>query len=255
VTVTAIIQARLGSTRLPGKVLTDIAGQPMLGRILQRVAAADSIDAVVVATTDAPEDDRICDYVLGNSPHAVFRGSQLDVLDRYYECARLHGADVVVRVTADDPLKDPGIIDAAVALLKADVDLDYCSNTIEPTFPEGLDVEVFRFRALEQAHREASLPSEREHVTPYLYKHPELFRVRNFRMDRNLSDWRWTVDEQVDIDFMTAVYSHFKSQPLVAYAEVIDWLAKNPSVQLLNADVARRAGYQKSLAAEQGNPI
>jgi spore coat polysaccharide biosynthesis protein SpsF len=244
----------MGSSRLPGKVLADIAGKPMLARILERVSAARSLDAVVVATTDLPEDDQLEDYVRHTTPFAVFRGSALDVLDRYYQAAKAHGAAVVARVTADDPLKDPRIIDQAVSLLDNGIDLDYCSNTIAPTYPEGLDIEVFRFAALERAHADATLPSEREHVTPYLYKHTELFRIHNFLYEQDLSSWRWTVDRQADLDFIRAVFSHFYDQPLVSFVDVIDWLSENPNVRALNDDVVRREGYLKSLAAEGNIP-
>jgi spore coat polysaccharide biosynthesis protein SpsF len=247
---TAIIQARMGSTRLPDKVLADIVGKPMLARILERVSAARSVDAVVVATTNLSEDDRLADYVR-TTPFALYRGSALDVLDRYYQAAKMHRAAIVVRVTADDPLKDPGIIDQAVSLLEGRTDLDYCSNTLAPTYPEGLDIEVFRFAALERAHAEASLPSDREHVTPYLYKHPEFFKLHNFRHHHDLSDWRWTVDRPHDLDFMRAVFTHFHDQPLVSYVDVIDWLSKNPDVRAINAGIVRNEGYLMSLAAER----
>jgi spore coat polysaccharide biosynthesis protein SpsF len=248
--VVAIVQARMGSHRLPGKVLKPIAGRAMIARVLERVLAADRVDAVVVATTTLPEDDRLV-ASLGSLPNcAVYRGDADDVLARYFGCASEFDADIVVRVTADDPLKDPEIIDRAVSILVADEQLDYCSNTLEPSFPEGLDIEVFRFPALSRAHAEATLPSEREHVTPYIWNRPDRFVISNFRNDRDLKDWRWTVDKQEDLDFMSAVFGHFQDRPLVSFRDVIAWLDENPHLVHSNAKTARNEGYLKSTAEE-----
>jgi spore coat polysaccharide biosynthesis protein SpsF len=248
--VVAIIQARMGSTRLPSKVLADIAGKTMLQRVVERTSAAKSVDDVVVATTNSKEDDALVNYLANEGICDVFRGSVDDVLSRYYECAKLHRADIVVRVTADDPLKDPQIIDKAIRLLNKDLALDYCSNTMEPSYPEGLDIEVVHFSALEQAHNEAQLASEREHVTPYIWKHPNLFRTLNFKSDRNLKEWRWTVDKSEDIAFMRCVFKEFKDHPLVPYQDVIAWLDQNPKIREINSGINRNEGYLKSLDLE-----
>jgi spore coat polysaccharide biosynthesis protein SpsF len=245
----AIIQARLGSSRLPRKVLMDIAGVPMLTRIIQRSAAAPGVDEVVVATTTEPEDDALAAFA-ETAGTRVFRGSVDDVLSRYHDCAAQFGAERVVRVTADDPLKDPEVIGRAIGYLNARPHLDYCSNTMEPTYPEGLDIEAFTFAALARAHREARLPSEREHVTPYIWKHPDLFNTLNFRFDRDLSDWRWTVDKPADMEFMQRVFGHFRDEPLVSFRDVITWLENNPEVRGINAGTIRNEGYKKSIATE-----
>jgi spore coat polysaccharide biosynthesis protein SpsF len=247
--VLAIVQARMSSTRLPGKVLLDIEGSPLLQRVIERARATPSIDAIVVATTVEPEDDVLAEW-LQAADVDVYRGSRDDVLDRFYHCAAARGADIIVRVTADDPFKDPAVNERAVAALLADPQLDYCSNTLEPTFPEGLDVEAFRFSALKRAFREASLPSEREHVTPYIWKHPELFRMLNFRHDTNLSDWRWTVDKPNDLKFARAVFAQFPGRPLVGFRDIIAWLDHHPEVRAINADTIRNEGYLKSLQSE-----
>jgi spore coat polysaccharide biosynthesis protein SpsF len=247
----SIIQARMGSTRLPRKVLADIVGTPLIIRIIERVRAARGIEELVVATTTDREDDELAGFLLQGMYCKVFRGMRDDVLDRFYRCATTHAADIIVRVTADDPLKDPRIIERATQMLIDDPSLDYCSNTLEPTFPEGLDIEVFRFSALEKAWRQASLPSEREHVTPYIWKHPEIFRLANFRHERDLSSWRWTVDKPNDLEFMRAVYGHFASQPLVSFQDVIAWLHENPSMLTINSDTQRNEGYLMSLESEQ----
>jgi spore coat polysaccharide biosynthesis protein SpsF len=245
----AIIQARMGATRLPGKVLAEVAGRCLIERVLERTRATPGLDAVMVATTTDRADDALVEFLTRNGC-GVYRGSMDDVLDRYYRCARSCDAEIIVRVTADDPLKDPQIIAHALGLLIADARLEYCSNTLEPTFPEGLDIEVFRFSALERAWREARLASEREHVTPYIWKHPDLFKVLNFRHERDLSAWRWTVDKPGDLQFMTAVFSHFAGQPLVRYQDVIAWLDANPQVREINMGTQRNEGYLKSLQSE-----
>lgn len=247
----AIMQARMGSARLPGKVLADVAGTPMLLRIIERTASAKLIDDIVIATTTSGADDVLARFVEKNTTYQVYRGSESNVLDRYYQCARKHMADVVVRITADDPLKDPGIIDHAIQMQAAAPGIDYCSNTINPSYPEGLDVEVFSYSALEKSHREARLSSEMEHVTPYIYRHPERFTICDFKYERNLSDWRWTVDRAEDLRFANAVYSHFNDQPLVSYIDVIKWLEENPRISEINAHVIRREGYLNSLSSDE----
>jgi len=249
----AIIQARIGSTRLPGKVLADIAGKPMIERVIERVAAANRVDEVVIATTNVTEDDVLVERLKGLLGCSVYRGPVDDVLERYFECAKLHQAEVVVRVTADDPLKDPQIIDKAIELLSEVPSMDYCSNTIEPTYPEGLDIEVMRFSALKRAHFEAKLSSEREHVTPYITKHPELFNCLNFKSDRDLSSWRWTVDKPEDLRFMQRIFEAFRSSPLVPYQDVISWLDVNPKIRQINSGIERNEGYLKSLEMEENN--
>jgi spore coat polysaccharide biosynthesis protein SpsF len=222
----------------------------MLQRVVERVAAAQSVDEVVVATTDAREDDILMECLKNEAACDVFRGSVDDVLARFYECAKLHRAELVVRVTADDPLKDPQIIEKAISLLTMDSNLDYCSNTIEPSYPEGLDIEVVRFSALERAYIEAQLASEREHVTPYIWKHPDLFNVLNFKSDKDLKDWRWTVDKPEDLEFMRRIFEEFRDRPLVPYQDVIAWLDANPEVRLINSGISRNEGYLKSIQLE-----
>jgi len=241
----------MGSSRLPGKVLVDIAGTSMLRRVIERVAAAKSVDEVVIATTTSAEDDVLVEHLQKTTACNFFRGSVNDVLSRFYFCAKLYRADIILRVTADDPLKDPQIIDRAVSLLHADPNLDYCSNTLQPSYPEGLDIEVIRFQALERAHVEALLASEREHVTPYIWKNNGMFNVLNFKSERDLKDWRWTVDKPEDLEFMQCVYGHFIDRPLVPYEDVIAWLDVNQEVRQLNSGILRNEGYQKSLQMEK----
>ena len=249
--VVAIIQARLGSTRLPRKVLADICGRTLLEHLVERVRAARTIGKVVVATTNGPADDELVRFIEARGLCGVYRGSEEDVLDRFHGCAIRESAEVIVRVTADDPLKDPSIIDRAVKLLLAQPALDYCSNTLEPSFPEGLDIEAFRFRALDSAQREARLASEREHVTPFIWKNPARFRLLNFRHSEDLSGWRWTVDKPEDLEFMRAVFSHFyHGSSVFPFADVIEYLRARPEIRAVNAGTARNEGYMKSLGKE-----
>ena len=201
----AIIQARIGSTRLPGKVLLPLAGEPVLTRVVRRTARARSVDAVVVATTNQPADLAIVE--LGRREGwLVERGSESDLLDRYVQAARAHRADVVIRITSDCPLIDPDVIDQTVDAFEAGA-VDYASNTLEPrTFPRGLDVEVVTMAALERAWREDADPGWREHATPYLYRHPELFRLLRVPAPVDESHHRWTIDTPEDYDLVSRIY-------------------------------------------------
>lgn len=245
----AIVQARMGSTRLPGKVLADIAGVPMLRRLLDRLQAVPEIDDLVVATTTNPEDDILAAW-LADGRVDCYRGSEDDVLDRFVQAASGRQAELIVRVTADDPLKDPEITSRVIGFLKDDPSLDYASNTIEPTWPEGLDIEVVRLSALMRAHREATLKSDREHVTTYIWNRPEIFRLRNLRWERNLSHWRLTVDKPADLHLVRHIFSQFRDHPLVGFSEIVDWLENHPELVASNTGTVRNEGYLKSLELE-----
>lgn len=242
----AIIQARTGSTRLPGKVLTDLCGRPLLSRVLERVAACAGIDAIVVATTTLPGDEALI-------PHArearaeVFQGSTDDVLERYTLAARNAGAEVVVRITADDPFKDPGVI---AALLEdfARGGADYVSNTIAPSYPEGLDTEVFTREALERAHRDAREPFEREHVTPHIWMRPQAFRLRNLSAPRDLSALRLTVDTPADMELARALYAELLPLGKTFFLnDIIALLETRPDILALMPDVPRNLGLTLSM--------
>jgi spore coat polysaccharide biosynthesis protein SpsF len=249
--VVAIVQARMGSSRLPGKILAEIDGRPMLRLLLDRITAVRSIEQVVVATTSCPEDD-ILERWCRSEKVACFRGSAEDVLDRFFHCADWLSADMIVRVTGDDPLKDPGIIGQAIQLMLDDPCADYCSNSAEPTYPEGVDIEVFRREALSRAHREAQLKSEREHVTPYIWKNPDKFRLLYFKCDRDLSHWRWTVDKPADLAFVREIYRQFRDRPLASFEEIVAFVDAHPHLLGINSGTARNEGYLKSLDKENG---
>jgi spore coat polysaccharide biosynthesis protein SpsF len=252
--VVAIIQARMRSTRLPGKSLAPIAGRPLLGHVLDRVRACECISRVMLATSEAPADQAILDFAQGEEV-AAFAGSELDVLDRFFQAATQCSADIVVRITADDPFKDPVVIDAVVRRLLDSPGTDYASNTLQPTFPEGLDVEAFTFAALEKAWREARLPSEREHVTPYMWKNPERFQLTNVAHSEDLSALRWTVDFPEDLEFARQVYMRLFKGHVFGMREVLALLESEPGVRQVNEGHARNVGYLTSLANDLGKEV
>ena len=250
--IAAIIQARISSARLPGKVLMDIAGKPMVQHVIERVRAATLLDKVILATT-MEETDAPLATLAGILEIEVFRGSLDDVLDRYYQAAQFFRVEAVVRVTADCPLIDPSIIDRAVKIF-LEGDYDYVSTAYPfPTFPDGLDVEVFSIWALEKAWREASLRSEREHVTPYIWKNPHIFRLRSIVNPEDLSSMRWTVDEEKDLQFVREVYRHLEDGTgrIFGMDEVLKLLKQCPEVLQINQGMERNEGYQKSLREDR----
>jgi spore coat polysaccharide biosynthesis protein SpsF (cytidylyltransferase family) len=240
----AIIQARMGSSRLPGKVLLDLEGMPLIQRIVNKVLCS-NVDEVVVATTKSVNDDKLVKWCKGNSV-SFFRGSECNVLERYYECAKFYDADNVVRVTSDDPFKDPLVINKAIDIL-IDGQYDYVSNTIHPTFPEGVDIEVFTFNTLERCFNNATLDSEKEHVTPYIWKNDSDFSLYNFTYKRDLSLLRWTIDYKEDLDFSKAVYKHLKNKECFSMEDVLSILKQYPELYDLQKSVVRNEGYVKSI--------
>jgi len=242
--VVAIIQARMGSARLMGKVLMDITGKPMLWHVVHRASQSKLVDKVVIVTSTNKSDNLIVTFARTNDI-PCFRGSEDDVLDRYYQAAKWIRANVIVRITADCPLIDPDVVDNVIKCYLGG-DYGYVSNTAPPTFPDGLDTEVFSSEALERAWREAKWQLEREHVTPYIRKHPELFRIGNVTYDEDLSALRWTVDEPQDLDFVRAVYKHLGTA-MFHMGDVLNLLKEHPELTDLNAGIERNEGYQKSL--------
>ncbi|MBI4093533.1 glycosyltransferase family protein [Candidatus Kaiserbacteria bacterium] len=241
--ITTIIQARVSSARLPGKVLLPLLDTTVLGSTIREVQRAKKIASVVVATSDQHGDDAIADAgeKLGVP---VFRGSLDDVLDRYYKAAKKFGAEHICRVTADCPLIDPDIIDRVAAEYEKER-CDYISTgRIASTFPDGMDAEIFSFIALERAWREAKLPSEREHVTPYIWRHPELFAVREVQNDRDLSRVRLTLDEPADYEVLKRIVAEVR--PLSMNA-IVRYLETHPEVAAINQNIMRDEGYTKSL--------
>lgn len=248
--VVAIVQARMGSSRLPGKVLADLGGRPMLKTVIDRVSSAKRVDEVVVATTVGPADDALAATCMTWGVTCV-RGSETDVLDRYVNAARAARADVVLRVTGDCPLIDPGIVDRAVDLFLTN-SVDYVSNKDPPTFPDGQDVEVVSRSALERAAREAVAPSDREHVTPYIRGRPDQFSRMNFEHVEDLSKMRWTVDDSADLEFVRGVVDRLG--PMASFDSIVALLRAVPEIGRLNSGGLRDAGYLRSLASDPVPP-
>jgi glutamate-1-semialdehyde aminotransferase/spore coat polysaccharide biosynthesis protein SpsF (cytidylyltransferase family)/predicted dehydrogenase len=244
----AIIQARMGSTRLPGKSLAEIEKRPMLWHVVERVKRARLVDRVVVATSTNAADD-VIEQMCRESGVTCYRGSENDVLDRFYMAARAEKAAQVVRITADCPLIDPEVIDRVVARFQRG-DLDYASNAMVRSYPDGLDTEVFSSSALERAWHEATRASEREHVTPYLRS--EKFRTANVQSDSTslYQHYRWTVDEAEDLEFIRAVYRALREKENFGMREVLELLEKNPGLEKMNAEIVSNRGYYKSLFEE-----
>ncbi len=240
--IIALIQARMSSSRLPGKVLKDIAGKPMLTRVIERASRAACLDLAAVATTNDPADDVLAEFCTANG-YAFSRGSQFDVLDRFYQAALQFDAGVVVRITADCPVIDPGIIDQVVEQF-FESGADFAANRLPPpfhrTYPIGLDTEVCTFAALEQAWREARLPYQREHVMPYLYDTPGRFKVQVVNTEPDYGHLRWTVDTAEDLEVLRRVYAHFAPRDDFSYQELLDYYLSEPELQQMNAGIQHK---------------
>lgn len=267
--IIAIIQARMGSSRLPDKVMLDISGKPMLTRVIDRARKAKTLSAVAVATPSDPAEEPIA-RLCATENILCSRGSLYDVLDRYYQAAVEFKADVIVRLTADCPLLDPGLIDEAVSALlgsftgsgvwapiyptqtevqpsHAGIPWDFTANRLPPpfkrTYPIGLDVEVCTFEALDRAWREAKAPHEREHVMPYLYETPGRFRclVGNFQPD--YGSLRWTVDTHEDLELVRKVYRSFAGNEDFSWLDVLHLFEQEPELSRINAGIQHKTFY------------
>ena len=269
--VIAVIQGRMSSSRLPGKILADIAGQPMLQRVFIRTSRAASVTETIFATTTDSSDDLVAEYCeFSGIPFR--RGSQFDVLDRYYQTAKDAKADVVVRITADCPVIDPALIDDVVRTVTrgqssvSSAQFDFACNRLPPpfqrTYPIGLDIEVCTFAALERAWKEAKEPQHREHVMPYLYEGVELsvvspqragtsrqlsegtsprgFRIALLNHATDFGDYRWTVDTPEDLEFMRQVYSRFDGRDDFSWKDVLDLVHDEPELMKINSDVIHK---------------
>jgi spore coat polysaccharide biosynthesis protein SpsF (cytidylyltransferase family) len=244
-----IIQARMSSTRLPGKVLLPLAGRAVLAHVLERLSYCTTLSEVVVATSDDPSDDGLVQWCLDQDVK-VFRGSLNDVLDRYYHCALSYQAQAVVRITADCPALDPNLVDEVVMGFKGGAyDLYYLGGE----FPDGLDCAVFSFSALQRAWCEAKLPSEREHVGPYVVNHPEYFRISILNKFKGLNHYRWTLDEPRDLIFLQSVFERLQrpdGRPFLTQ-DLLDLLDREPELMQINNSIVRNEGLIKSLAKDK----
>ncbi len=255
--VVAIIQGRMTSSRLPGKILADIAGQPMLQRVFVRTSRAATVTETIFATTADPSDDPVAEYC-DFSGIPFTRGSLYDVLDRYYQTARQAKADVVVRITADCPVIDPGLVDDVVNTL-LEGEYDFVCNRLPPpwhrTYPIGLDVEACTFKVLAEAWKKAKEPQHREHAMPYFYEGVELtavnrqlqtgtsprgFRIALLNHTTDFGDYRWTVDTPEDLEFIRQIYGRFDGRDDFSWKEVLELVHDNPGLMNINSGVKHK---------------
>ncbi len=234
-----IVQARTGSTRLPGKVLMELCGKPVLWHVWNRLSHAKKVDDIIIATTTLSEDDSIqlfCEKY--NIPFS--RGSSNDVLSRYYEAAKKHDAKTIIRVTADCPVIDPTVIDHIIDSYRTEK-VDYISNGMTRTFPRGLDAEIFSFDILERTNKEATLEYEREHVTPYIYHHPEMFSLKSFLNIEDLSFHRWTIDTEEDFELIKIIYdSLYRKKEIFLLDDILKLFTENPDLIKINQHIEQK---------------
>lgn len=243
--IVAIIQARMGSTRLPGKVMMKISGKTVLEHVITRVKQSKFINEIIIATTVKSDDDAIVEESkrLGVN---YYRGSEDDVLSRYYYAAEEYNADVVIRITSDCPLIDPEILDQMICKFKNlynDNKVDYLSNTIERTFPRGLDAEIFSFKILEEAFHNAEKTYEKEHVTPYIYENPDIFKLVGYKNNIDYSDHRWTLDTPEDFEFIKKIYGSLynnNNNKLIRFDYIINYLKLYPEYLQINSNIDQK---------------
>ena len=245
--IAAIIQARMGSSRLPGKVLKEVLGKPLLQHLMERIKTSQTLDKIIIATTTNEKDKPVLQLAQKLEVDS-YAGSEKDVLDRYYQAAVKYGAEVIVRITADCPLIDPALMDNVINYyLQHKDELDYVQSGI--SYPDGIvETAVFPFAVLEKTWREAKLPSEREHVTPYIWKNPAIFRNHVVENDEDLSDIRLTVDDEADFRVVSEVLKNlYKEGEVFHMQQMIDFLKTRPDLLELNSGTVRNEGYIKSL--------
>lgn len=240
----ALIQARCGSTRLPNKVLKNLCGIPALQQMIQRVQRSKYIDEVIVVTSIEKNNLPIL-KLCSNIGVRVGVGAEDDVLDRFYQTAKLLQPEYVIRLTADCPCFDAELLDMAIA--KMSDDADYCGELTE-SLADGLDFEIIKFQALQKSWREANHSFEREHVTQYIVRHSEMFKLQNFESPIGyFGNYRWTVDEPEDFEVVTKIYEHFRGNDNFGYRDIIEFLKQNPDIQKINAKFQRNEGLKKSI--------
>jgi spore coat polysaccharide biosynthesis protein SpsF len=241
--IACIIQARVGSTRLPNKILIKVVNKELLIHVIERVLNARKVDQVIVATTTKPGDDRTVKLIenYNNDRVTVFRGSEEDVLDRYYRAAEDNNADVIIRITSDCPLVDWELIDLMVSKF-VDGNYDYVSNVLtKRTFPRGLDTEVLSFEALKKMWESCTLERYREHVTSYILENPSLFNTLNIEQERDLSDLRWTVDEEDDLKLIRIIYDELVDKnPNFKTGDILELIKRKPELATMNAHVQQK---------------
>lgn len=240
--IVAVIQTRMGASRLPGKVLMNIAGRPMFWHVVNRLQYSKIISKVVIATTTNKRDDLIEKFCRKEGIDC-YRGSEDDVLDRYYQASIFYKADAIVRITSDCPLIDPTVSERVISTYLKNINkIDGSSNVINRTYPRGLDTEVISFSTLERIWNEGKEDYQREHVTVYAYEHPSLFNLQSVENNSNLSDLRWTVDEEDDLKFVREIYKrlYHKEKDVFLMDDVIEVLKREPQLLKINKYVKQK---------------
>jgi spore coat polysaccharide biosynthesis protein SpsF len=237
----AIVQARYGSTRLPGKIFYEISNKPMLWHVINRLSYSKLIDRIVIATT-TDEEDNLTEKFCFNNNLDYYRGSSENVLARYFESAKKFNADIIIRITSDCPLIDSAIIDEMLNIFINEEKVDYLSNVHERTFPRGLDTEIFSIQALEKSYMNASEKFEKEHVTPFIYSHPELFAIKNYKYKLDLSYHRWTVDTEEDFQLITEIYNHlYNPEKNFLFDDILKLFDKYPELLKINENIKQKS--------------
>ncbi len=229
----AIIQARMSSSRLFGKSLLPLGNSNVLGQVIRRVQKT-TVDDIIVATSTDELDDHIVNFCKNNDVK-TYRGSLKNVLERYYQAATEHKADIIIRVTADCPLYDPHLLNTMLAKFK---DCDYFTTSLTRTFPRGVDIEILTFAALEEAYRMATKNAEFEHVTPYIYQHRNIFNCKNYENDVNLAGHRWTLDTREDYMLINSIYNHLGNNATTT--DIVKFLQLNPDIYALNKHIEQK---------------
>jgi len=247
--ISCVIQVRMGSSRLSGKVLMSVEGKnPLLYYVINQLKYSKLIDRIIIATTKLPEDNIII-KIANEMDVQTFRGSTTDVLDRYYQCAKKFSLINIVRITSDNPLIDPTLVDQVIEKF-IEGSYDYVTNCNPRTFPQGTEAEIFSFKALEQAWKNSNKSSEREHVTPYFYKNPDKFKIFKITHHKNLSKLRWTVDREPDLELVRAIVSKIKKRPILM-KDIIALFEIEPKLVEINKDYVMNEGYLKSLKEDK----
>jgi len=248
-TIGCIIQARMGSSRLPGKVMMEIEkNKPVLYYVISQLQYCKLIDKLIVATTTLVEDDKIVKYCNELCVDS-YRGSPQNVLDRYYQCAKKFSVSTIVRIPSDKPFIDPEVVDNIIDKFRLN-SYDYITTFLPSTFPSGTEVEIFSFKALEYAWKNAELPSEKEHVTPYIYNHKDQFKIFNVTLPEDLSHYRWAVDRIEDLTLVRSIASRIKKRP-ISMKDVIKLFNREPQLIDINKNVNREEGTLKSIKEDE----
>lgn len=239
----------MSSTRLPGKVMLLVDDKtPVIGHVIKQLKQSKFCNQIIIATTTQPDDEQIVDFAKKNMiPY--FRGSVEDCLDRYYQCAKSFSSSIIVRITCDNPLIDPTLVDDAILTFKSSK-YDYVTNCKPRSFPQGTEVEVFSFNALEKAWKDAKKPSEREHVTPYFYNNLDKFRTFTIKNKQNISNLRWTVDRKEDLELVQTIIAKIKKSPILM-TDILQLIKREPNIIDINKNYIMDEGYLKSLEIDK----